>query len=100
MAANVGKIVVVVTILKFAVVAHCHEAGVNVYTAVPAIAVLTAGNHVPGIGGVFVEFVGSTGADEFKQRSETALNVGTVVAIVVTVKVVVDAHCPAVGVNV
>ena len=100
MAANVGKILVVVTILKLAVVAHCPEAGVNVYTAVPATAVLTAGDHVPAIEVGLVELVGNTGAVEFKQTSDTALNVGTVGAIVVTVKVVVDAHCPAVGVNV
>ena len=58
------------------------------------------GDQVPGMGVVFVELVGKTGAVEFKQTAETALKVGTVGAIVVTVKVVVDAHCPAVGVNV
>jgi hypothetical protein len=100
MAANVGNIVVVVTILKFAVVAHWPDAGVNAYTAVPATAVLTTGDHVPGMGVVFVEFVGNVGAVEFKQTSETGLKVGTVGAIVVTVKLAVDAHCPAVGVNV
>jgi hypothetical protein len=62
--------------------------------------VLTVGAHVPGIGVVFVEFVGNTGADEFKQTSDTALKVGTVGEIVVTVKVADDAHCPAFGVNV
>jgi hypothetical protein len=74
--------------------------GVNVYTAVPATAVLTAGDHAPGMGVVFVELVGNIGADEFKQTSDTALKVGIVGAIVVTVKVVVDAHCPAEGANV
>ena len=61
---------------------------------------LTAGDHAPRMGVVFVEFVGNTGAVEFKQTAETALNVGKVGAIVVTVNVVVDAHCPAVGVKV
>jgi hypothetical protein len=61
---------------------------------------VTAGAHVPIIDVVFVELVGKTGAVEFKQTAETALKVGTKGAIVVTVNVVVDAHCPAVGVKV
>ena len=72
--------------------AHCPEVGVKVYVAVPATAELTTGDQAPVIGVLLVELLGKTGTVEFKQTSDTALKVGTVGAIVVTVKVVVDAH--------
>jgi hypothetical protein len=45
------------------VVAHCPADGVNVYVAVPMVAVLTAGDHVPV--NEFNEVVGKTGGVEF-----------------------------------
>ena len=51
--------------LKVVVVAHCPAAGVNVYTVVPAVEVLTAAFQVPVIAGVLVELVGNTGATPF-----------------------------------
>jgi hypothetical protein len=51
--------------LKVVVVAHCPAVGVKVYTVVPAVAVLTAGAHVPVIGVELVELVGNIGAAVF-----------------------------------
>ena len=50
---------------KVVFAAHWPAVGVKVYTAVPKTAVLTAGDHVPVIGGILVELVGITGAVEF-----------------------------------
>ena len=47
------------------VVAHCPAVGVKFYTVLPTTAVLTEGDHVPVIGGTFVELVGITGAVAF-----------------------------------
>ncbi len=62
---NVGVIVGSTVMLKVVVVAHCPAVGVKVYTVVPAVAVLTAGAHVPVIGVELVELVGNTGAAAF-----------------------------------
>ena len=56
------------------------------------------GDHEPVI--PFVEVVGSTGAADPLQIGATAVKVGIVCAVTVTVSVVVVAHNPAVGVNV
>ena len=61
---------------------------------------LTAGAQVPMIGVPFVELVGNTGAVAFWQTSEMVLKVGVIVGSTVILKVVVEAHCPAAGVNV
>lgn len=66
----------------------------------PTVAVLTAGAQVPVIGVTFVELVGNTGAVAFWQTSEMVLKVGVIVGSTVILKVVVEAHCPAAGVNV
>ena len=50
--------------LNVAVVAHCPAVGVNVYTVVPAVAVLTAGAQVPVMAGRLVDDNGNTGATE------------------------------------
>ena len=59
---------------------------------------LTAGAHVP-VTPLF-DVVGSTGAADPLQIADTAVNVGVVCGLTVTVKVVVVAHWPAAGVNV
>ena len=57
-----------------------------------------AGLHVPVI--LFVEVVGSTGAVVPEQIGAIASNVGVMIGLTVIVIVVVEAHCPALGVNV
>ena len=59
---------------------------------------LTAGAQVPVI--PLVDVVGSTGAAVPLQIAGTAVKVGTVCGLTVTVRVAVVAHNPAVGVNV
>ena len=56
---------VLTVMFSIAVVAHWPAVGVKVYIIVPNDAVLTAGDHVPVIGGTFVELVGITGAVAF-----------------------------------
>ena len=60
---------------------------------------LTAGAHVPVIAGVFVEFVGKTGATSPEQIGDTAVKVGVICGLTVIVSVVVVAQSPAVGVK-
>ena len=57
-----------------------------------------AGDQVPVI--PFVEVVGSGASVPPEQIGATALKVGVMFGLTVMVKVVVVAHCPAVGVNV
>ena len=57
-----------------------------------------AGLHVPVI--LFVDVVGRIGAAVPEQKGAMASNVGTVLGLTVMGKVVVVAHCPAIGVNV
>ena len=65
---------------------------------VPTVAVLmVAGLHAPVI--PLVEVVGSAGAGEPLQIDAIALNVGVVLLLTVTVKVVFVAHCPAFAVK-
>ena len=64
----------------------------------PVVVLLTAGAQVPVI--PLVEVVGRTGAADPLQMAGTALNVGTVCGVTVTVSVAVVAQSPAVGVNV
>ena len=97
---NVGVTGASIVMLKVVVVAHWPAVGVNVYTVVPVVAVLTAGAQVPVIGVTLVELVGNTGAVAFWQTFATALNVGVTGESTVILNVVVVAHCPAVGVNV
>lgn len=84
-----------VTVIVF-VEAHCPTFGVKVYVVVATL--LIAGLHVPVI--PLVEDVGSV-KDAPGQIAGTSVNVGvTKVLFTVTVMVVVEAHCPAVGVKV
>ena len=57
-----------------------------------------AGDHVPVI--PFVEVVGSTGAADPLHIEGTAVKVGVIKGLTVTVSVAVVAHNPAAGVNV
>src|SRR5215212_9804221 len=56
---KVGTILSVMVTLMVAISAHWPAAGVKVYTVVPAVAVLKAGDQVPVIGVALVEDVGS-----------------------------------------
>jgi hypothetical protein len=58
------------------------------------------GDHVPVIGGAFVDDVGSGDRIAPEQIGATALKVGVMFGFTVIVNVVVVAHCPAVGVKV
>jgi hypothetical protein len=62
---NVGIIVGSTVMLRVVVVAHCPAFGVNVYTVVPGVAVLTGKSHVPVIGVELVELIGNIGAAAF-----------------------------------
>ena len=63
------------------------------------VAVLSkAGDQVPVM--PFVEVVGNADKVAPEQIGATALKVGVIFGLTVIVKVVVVAHCPAVGVNV
>ena len=64
-AENVGVTGVLTVMFRVVVVAHCPAVGVKLYTVLPTTAVLTEGDHVPVIGGTFVELVGITGAVAF-----------------------------------
>jgi len=57
-----------------------------------------AGDQVPVI--PLLEVVGNGASTAPEQIAATGLNVGVTLGVTVTVKVVVVAHCPAVGVNV
>ena len=79
--------------------AHCPAVGVNVY--VPLAVLLTvAGLQVPVI--LLVDVVGNAGTVPPEQIANAVpkLNVGMMFGLTVTVNVVGNAHCPAVGVNV
>ena len=64
----------------------------------PVVVLLTAGAQVPVI--PLFEVVGSTGAAAPLQIEGTAVKVGVINGLTVTVSVAVVAHNPAVGVNV
>ena len=59
-----------------------------------------AGDHEPVIGVALVEEVGNGANTAPEQIGTTASNVGVIFGLTVMVKVVVVAHCPAVGVKV
>ena len=83
-------------IVKAVVVAHCPAVGVNVYVVVVVLS--RAGAHVPFI--PLVDVVGKAAKGSPEQIAATAANVGVMRGLTVIVKVVVVAHCPALGVNV
>ena len=63
------------------------------------VAVLfNAGDHVPVM--LLSEVVGNAAKAPPEQIAATGLKVGVAIGLTVMVNVVVDAHCPVVGVNV
>jgi hypothetical protein len=95
-ALNVGVIFGLTVIVKVVVVAHCPAVGVNVYVVVAVLS--NAGAQVPVI--PLVEEVGNGAKVAPEHIGEVGLNVGVIFGLTVIVKVVVVAHCPAVGVKV
>ena len=95
-AANVGVMFGLTVIVSVVVVAHCPAVGVKVYVVVAVL--LRAGDQVPVI--PLFDVVGNAFNVAPAQIGATALNVGVIFGFTVIVKVVVVAHCPAVGVNV
>ena len=83
-------------IVSVVVAAHCPAVGVNVYVVVAVLS--NAGDQDPVI--PFVEVVGKADKVAPEQIGATAVKVGVTFGLTVIVKVVVVAHCPAVGVNV
>lgn len=96
---NVGVRFGATVTVNVAVVAHCPAVGVNVYVPLPVL-LTVAGLQVPVI--PLVEVVGSAGTVPPEQIDKVVpkLNAGVRFGATVTLKVVVVAHCPAVGVNV
>ena len=95
-AVNVGVTVGLTVIVKVVVVAHCPAVGVNVYVVVAVL--LSAGAQDPVI--PLLELAGNGDKVAPEQIGATAVNVGVTFGLTVIVKVVVVAHCPAVGVKV
>jgi hypothetical protein len=96
---NVGVMFGATVTVKVVVVAHWPAVGVNVY--VPLAVLLTvAGLHVPVT--PLSDDVGNAGTVPPEQMLSVVpkLNVGVTFGVTVTVKLVGNAHCPAVGVNV
>jgi len=95
-ALNVGVMFGLTVIVKVVVVAHCPAVGVNVYVVVVVLS--KAGAQVPVM--PLLEVVGSGVSVAPEQIGTTAVNVGVTFGLTEIVKVVVVAHCPAVGVKV
>jgi len=95
-ALNVGVTFGFTVIVNVVVVAHCPAVGVKVYVVVAVLS--KAGDQVPVI--PLVDVVGSAVRVAPEQIGAIALNVGVIFGLTTIVKVVVVAHCPAVGVNV
>lgn len=93
---NVGATIGFTVIINVAFEAHCPATGVNVYVVVCELS--NAGDHVPVI--PFTDVVGNAVNASPAQIAETDANVGVVNGSTAITKVVVVAHCPAVGVNV
>ncbi len=93
---KVGVTFGLTVIVNIVVVAHCPAVGVNVYVVVAVL--FNAGDHVPVI--PFSEVVGKALRGCPEQIGATVLKVGVMFGLTVIVKVVVLAHCPAVGVKV
>ena len=82
-------------IVSVAVEAHCPPAGENVYVVVAVLS--RAGAQDPLI--PLFEVVGSGESGSPEQIGATGSNVGTVLAVTVTVIVAATAHCPPSGVK-
>jgi hypothetical protein len=97
--ANTGTVLVFTVTVKLAVVAHCPADGVNVYTP-DAVLLTVDGLQVPVM--PLADVVANEGTDPPSQivNDVPKLNAGVILALTVTLKVAVVAHCPAAGVNV
>jgi len=95
-AVKVGKVAGFTVMIKVVVVAHCPTVGVKVYVVV--VVLFNAGDHVPVI--PLVDVVGNADKTSPLHIAETGVNVGVTLGFTVIIKVVVVAHCPAVGVKV
>ena len=95
-AVKVGVTCGLTVMVMVVVVAHCPVLGVKVYVVV--VVLLSAGAHVPEI--PLFDVVGKAVKVAPEQIGATAVNVGVTCGLTVMVKVVVVAHCPAVGVKV
>jgi len=95
-AVNVGVIFGFTVIVIVVVVAHCPAVGVKVYVVVAVLS--KAGAQAPVM--PLLEVVGNGASVAPEQIGATAVNVGVTFGLTVIVKVVVVAHCPAVGVKV
>jgi hypothetical protein len=95
-AVNVGVILGFTVIINVVEVAHCPLVGVNVYVVVAVL--FKAGAQVPLK--PLLDVVGKADKTPPEQIAATAVNVGVILVLTVIVKVVVEAHCPVVGVNV
>ena len=93
---NVGVMLGLTVIVKVVVVAHCPAVGVNVYVVV--VVLFSAGDQIPVM--PLNDVVGNGASVPPEQIAVTGLNVGVTFGLTVIVKVVVVAHCPAVGVKV
>ena len=82
--------------VKVVDVAHCPAFGAKVYNVICTL--FKAGDQVPEI--PLLEIVGKADKVSPLQIGFTAENIGVTTGFAVIVKVVVLAHCPAVGVNV
>jgi len=95
-AVNVGVTFGLTVIVNVVVVAHCPAVGVNVYVVVAVLS--NAGAQVPVM--PLLDVVGNAVSVAPEQIGATAVKVGVIFGLTVIVKVVVVAHCPAVGVKV
>jgi len=82
MAEKVGVVGALTVILRVVADAHCPIVGAKVYVAVPADAVLTAGDHVPVI--ELVDVVFNAGAVEPEQKGLITAKVGVTFGETVT----------------
>jgi hypothetical protein len=96
--ANDGTITGLMVTVKVVDVAHCPGLGVKVYIPEFWLSIV-AGLHVPLM--PLVDVPGKTGTAEPAQYvcDEPKANVGVTFGLIVTVSVVVVAHCPASGVK-
>ena len=95
-AVKVGIMPEFTLIVNVVVFAHCPAVGVNVYRVV--VVLFSAGDQAPFI--ALFDVAGNGVIISPEQIAGTAVNAGFTTGSTVIVKVVVLAHCPAVGVNV
>ena len=93
---KVGITVELTVRVNVVAVAHCPAVGVNAYVVV--VVLFNAGDQVPVI--LLSDVVGNAAKAPSEQIAATGLKVGVTIRLTVMDNVVVEAHCPAAGVNV